>query len=165
MKMILLADVKALGKKGEVVEVAATFDARLSVGAVSPIVRQGADLSVAEKVIGVGRGLGKEADLEMVKELAGLMGAEIGCSRSIAEDYHWMPAESYIGISGAKIKPQIYLTIGVSGQVQHVSGVRDSRIIVAIDKSDTAPIFEAADYGIVGDLYQVVPALIEALKK
>jgi electron transfer flavoprotein alpha subunit len=81
-----------------------------------------------------------------------------------AVDIHWLPASQYIGISGANIKPQLYLSMGVSGQVQHIFGVRDAKVIVAIDRNEKAPIFRAADYGIIGDMYEIVPLLIEALK-
>ncbi|MEL7563311.1 MAG: electron transfer flavoprotein subunit alpha/FixB family protein [Dehalobacterium sp.] len=127
------------------------------------VVREGADLSVAEKVVCVGMGLDKKEDLEMVKSLADAIGAEIGCSRGIAEERHWLPVEQYVGISGANIKPKLYLSLGVSGQIQHVFGVRDSQIIVAIDLNEKAPIFKAADYGIVGSMYEIVPLLIKSL--
>jgi len=135
------------------------------VGGVCPIVRERADLANAEKIICVGRGLSSQSDMKLVEDLAEKIGAEIGCSRSIAEDYHWLPTESYIGLSGQKVKPQLYLSIGISGQVQHIVGARDARVIVAIDKNEKAPIFSAADYGIVGDLYEIVPKLIEKLGK
>jgi electron transfer flavoprotein alpha subunit len=151
------------GRSGETINVEASGEERLSVGGVCPIVRQGADISTADKIVCVGRGLAKQEDMKLIEELAAALGAEIGCSRSVAEDYHWLPVERYIGLSGQKIKPSIYLSVGVSGQVQHIAGVRDSKLIVAVDMNENAPIFEAADYGIVGDLYQVVPLLISAL--
>lgn len=152
------------GRSGTITDIEAAEGERLSVGGVCPIVRQGADISTADKVVCVGRGLGKQEDMKFIEDLAGALGAEIGCSRSIAEDYHWLPVERYIGLSGQKIKPSIYLSVGVSGQVQHIAGVRDAKLIVAVDTNENAPIFEAADYGIVGDLYQVVPLLTAALK-
>lgn len=153
------------GRQGEIVVLNAKTDDRISVSNVCPIVREGADISVADKLVCIGRGLAKKEDMKLAEELAATIGAEIGCTRGIAEDYHWLPAERYIGISGAKIKPSLYISVGVSGQVQHVAGIRDSKIIVAVDTNENAPIFEAADYGIVGDLYEVVPQLTEALKK
>ncbi len=140
-------------------------DSRVSISNVCPIERQGADIAAATRVVCVGRGLNKKEDLALAEALAKVVGAEIGCTRGIAEDYHWLPNERYIGISGQKVKPEIYISMGISGQVQHVVGIRDSKIIVAIDSNEKAPIFEAADYGIVGDLYEVVPLLTEALKK
>ena len=82
----------------------------------------------------------------------------------IAEELNWMPEELYLGISGKKVKPDLYIGVGVSGQIQHVTGIRDSKVIFAINRDENAPIFEAADYGIVGDLYQLVPQLIQELK-
>ena len=153
-------------RSGETVAYKAEIpDDATNVGAVCPIVRERADLAIAEKIVCVGRGLGSQDDMKMAEDLAEKLGAEIGCTRSVAEDYHWLPTESYIGLSGQKVKPQLYISFGVSGQVQHIVGARDSKIIVAIDKNEKAPIFEAADYGIVGDLYDIVPALIEKLGK
>lgn len=154
------------GKQGEITIVeAAAADARVAVSNVCPIERQGVDISTATRVVCVGRGLGKKEDLAIAEQLAQAVGGEIACTRGIAEDYHWLPVERYIGISGQKIKPELYLGVGVSGQVQHVAGIRDSKIIVAIDSNEKAPIFEAADYGIVGDLYEVAPLLAKALNK
>lgn len=153
-------------RTGETVTVAAKIDDRAKmVGDVCPIVRQTADISEAQKVVCVGRGVGKQEDMKLAENLAAKLGAEIGCTRSIAEDYHWLPVESYIGLSGAKTKPELYISFGVSGQIQHVAGIRDSKIIVAIDTNEKAPIFEAADYGIVGDLYEIVPLLTEKIAK
>lgn len=122
------------------------------------------NLNNAETVIGVGRGFGKVENLKYANELASLLGAEIGCSRPVTEDFHWYPEERYIGISGAVIKPNLYFAAGISGQVQHVYGVRDAKTIVAINKNEDAPIFKVADYYIVGDLQEVLPEIINALK-
>lgn len=150
---------------GEIVTVAVQADNRISHIETACLIKSGADLSAAEKVISVGMGLDKEEDLTMVRELAQLIGAEIGCSRGIAEERHWLPVANYIGISGAVIKPALYLGMGVSGQIQHVFGMRDSKVVAAIDKNEKAPIFKAADYGIVGDMYEILPLLISELKK
>lgn len=144
---------------------AANQDSRVTVSNVCPIVREGVDITTAGKIVCVGRGLAKQEDMKMVEELAAAAGAEIGCTRGISEDYHWLPNDRYIGISGQKVKPELYIGMGISGQVQHVVGIRDSKVIVAIDSNEKAPIFEAADYGIVGDLYEVVPLLTAALQK
>lgn len=151
-------------RTGQIEVMSLSVDDSVSVDAVCPISRDGVDLTKADKVVCVGRGLKKQEDMDIVRNLAAVFGAEIGCTRSIAEDYHWMPSESYIGLSGQKIKPQLYFAIGVSGQIQHIAGVRDSATIVAIDSNENAPIFAAADYGIVGDLYQIVPELVETIK-
>ena len=118
----------------------------------------------AETLICVGRGLGKEEDLEMIRELAAALGGEIGCTRSLSSDYHWLEESRMVGISGKRCKPRLCISIGISGQIQHTVGIMGSKIIVAINKDAEAPIFKVADYGIVGDLYQVVPKLIERLK-
>jgi electron transfer flavoprotein alpha subunit len=109
------------------------WDSRISVSEVCPIARQGADISTADRIVCVGRGFGKQEDLQLAEDLAQALGAEIACTRGIAEDCHWLPEERYIGISGQKVKPEIYIAAGVSGQVQHVAGIRDSKVIVAID--------------------------------
>ena len=122
------------------------------------------DLSVAELIVAVGRGI-KEADnIPLIQELASAMGAELAASRPIC-DAGWLPMERQVGSSGQTVGPKLYMAIGISGAIQHLVGMKGSRTIVAINKDPNAPIFEVADYGIVGDLFQVVPALIEALKK
>lgn len=156
--------IKDAGRSGEVIALEVVTEAGMTVGNVCPIIRKGADITTADKLVCVGRGLAKQEDMQLVNELATALGAEIGCTRSIAEDYHWLPNETYIGLSGQRVKPSLYLSLGISGQVQHVAGIRDSKIIVAIDSNEKAPIFAAADYGIVGDLYQVVPLLTAAIK-
>jgi electron transfer flavoprotein alpha subunit len=152
-------------RTGEVVTVDVETEDRVSVADVCPIVREGADISVASRLVCVGRGLAKQEDMKLAQDLAEALGAEISCTRGIAEDYHWLPNDRYIGLSGQKVKPELYLSMGVSGQVQHVAGIRDSKLIVGIDMNENAPIFEAADYGIVGDLYEIVPLLTAAIKK
>ncbi len=121
------------------------------------------NLQAAKKIVGVGRGVGDESDLELCRELAAKMGAELGCTRPIVEEKHWMPKETYIGVSGAMIKPDVYFAIGISGQVQHTVGINKSGVVIAIDKNDAAPIFKGCDYGIVGDLKKIVPAIINML--
>lgn len=122
------------------------------------------DLPSAKRVIGVGRGIAKEEDLEMIRQLAGVMNAEVGCSRPIAEAEKWMPKETYIGVSGLMLSPEVYVAIGISGQVQHTVGMNRSKVVIAINKDKNAAIFGQADYGIVGDLYKIVPALVDQLK-
>ncbi|HFZ8996045.1 TPA: electron transfer flavoprotein subunit alpha [Citrobacter freundii] len=123
------------------------------------------DLSKAKRVIGVGRGLVAQDDLSMVRELAAVLGAEVGCSRPIAEGENWMERERYIGVSGVLLKSDLYLTLGISGQIQHMVGGNGAKVIVAINKDKNAPIFNYADYGLVGDIYKVVPALINQLSR
>ncbi len=121
------------------------------------------DLSKAKRVVGVGRGLAAKDDLAMVRELASVLGAEVGCSRPIAEGENWMERERYVGVSGVLLKSDLYLTLGISGQIQHMVGGNGAKVIVAINKDKNAPIFNYADYGLVGDIYNVVPALIAEL--
>ncbi|OPX94712.1 MAG: Acryloyl-CoA reductase electron transfer subunit beta [Pelotomaculum sp. PtaB.Bin104] len=156
---------EAVSGSAEIEEISIPADNRVSLIETAPIVKQGADLQTAEKVVCVGMAMDKEGDLQMARDLAEAIGAEIGCTRGIAEERHWLPVESYIGISGAIIKPKLYISMGVSGQIQHVFGIRDSQTIVAIDTNEKAPIFKAADYGVVGDMYEVVPLLIKELAK
>lgn len=122
------------------------------------------DLSKAKRVVGVGRGLAAQDDLNMVRELAAVLGAEVGCSRPIAEGENWMERERYIGVSGVLLKSELYLTLGISGQIQHMVGGNGAKVIVAVNKDKNAPIFNYADYGLVGDIYKVVPALIAQLR-
>jgi electron transfer flavoprotein alpha subunit len=125
--------------------------------------RTSIDLTNAERIVGVGRGVATRDDMQIIEGLAATLGAEVGCTRPIAEEEKWLPREAYIGISGAMLSPQVYLAIGLSGQAQHMVGINRSRMIFAINKNKNAPIFKQADYGIVADLYKVVPALAERL--
>ena len=121
------------------------------------------NLAVAKRIVDVGRGLAKEDDLDMCRQLASVLGAEVGCSRPVAENNKWLPKNCYMGITGVQVKPDVIIVLGVSGQVQHIGGINKSRIIVAINKDKAAPIFKNADFGVVGDMYKIVPALIEKL--
>ncbi|MCL2781397.1 MAG: electron transfer flavoprotein subunit alpha/FixB family protein [Actinomycetia bacterium] len=123
----------------------------------------GDGLASADRVVGVGRGLKAKADLALVVDLAAALGAELACSMPIADDYGWLAKERYLGRSGQQVAPRCYLAIGISGTPQHLEGVRGAKVVVAVNSDPGAPIFRRADYGIVGDLYQVVPAITEAL--
>jgi electron transfer flavoprotein alpha subunit len=122
------------------------------------------NLEEAEMLICVGRGVQNRDDLAMIEELADLVGAEIGCTKTPASDWEWFSEERMVGLSGKKCKPKLYISIGISGQIQHTVGVLDSKIIVTVNKDENALMFNIADYGIVGDLYDVVPKLNEKLK-
>lgn len=122
------------------------------------------NLAAARHVVSVGRGIEKEEDLQMIAEFARVLEAETGCTRPIAESEKWMSRERYIGVSGAMLKPDLFVAVGLSGQVQHMVGATSAKTIVAINKDKNAPVFKQADYGIVGDLYEVVPKLAEALR-
>jgi electron transfer flavoprotein alpha subunit len=122
------------------------------------------DLGAAARVVGIGRGLRTQGDLAMIEALAGASKAEVGCSRPVAEGLNWLGKDRYIGVSGQHIAPELYFAIGISGQLQHMVGVRGAKTIVAINSDPSALVFKDADFGLVGDLYQIVPALTEALK-
>jgi electron transfer flavoprotein alpha subunit len=122
------------------------------------------DLGAAELIVSVGRGIKEPENIEMVRKLAEALGAELAASRPIC-DAGWLPMERQVGSSGQTVSPKMYLAVGISGAIQHLVGMKGSRTVVAINKDPNAPIFEIADYGIVGDLFQVVPELTEAVRK
>jgi len=126
--------------------------------------RQAVDLSQAERIVSVGRGIKGQEHLKIAEDLAKALGAEIAASRPIC-DAGWLPMDRQIGSSGQTVAPKLYVALGISGAIQHLVGMKGSRTIVAINKDPEAPIFEIADYGIAGDLFEVVPALIAELKK
>jgi electron transfer flavoprotein alpha subunit len=111
----------------------------------------------------VGRGIKKEENLGLARDLAEVMGAELAASRPIC-DNGWLPMDRQVGSSGQAVAPKLYVALGISGATQHLVGMKTARTIVAINKDPDAPIFEVADYGIVGDLFEIVPALTEAVK-
>lgn len=121
------------------------------------------NLAVAKKVVDVGRGFKEETDVEMCRELASALGAEVGCTRPVAENNGWLPKAVYIGVTGAIIKPDLVMTLASSGQVQHMVGINQAKTIVAINKDENAPIFKSCDFGVVGDVYDVLPKLISKL--
>jgi electron transfer flavoprotein alpha subunit len=122
------------------------------------------DLAAAERIVAAGRGIANEGDLEMLKDLARGLGAEVAASRPVC-DNGWLPMDRQVGSSGQTVAPKLYVAVGVSGAIQHLVGMKGSKTIVAINRDPDAPIFEVADYGIVGDLYEIVPALVEELNK
>ena len=122
------------------------------------------DLSGAELIVSVGRGIKEAENIALVQKLADALGAELAASRPIC-DAGWLPMERQVGSSGQTVAPKMYMAVGISGAIQHLVGMKGSRTVVAINKDPDAPIFEVADYGIVGDLFQVLPELIEAVQK
>jgi electron transfer flavoprotein alpha subunit len=126
--------------------------------------KQAVDLSQAERIVSVGRGIKEQANIALAQKLAEALGAEIAASRPIC-DAGWLPMERQVGSSGQTVAPKLYLALGISGAIQHLVGMKGASTIVAINKDPDAPIFEVADYGIVGDLFEIVPAIIEAVKK
>jgi electron transfer flavoprotein alpha subunit len=121
------------------------------------------DLTAADIIVSVGRGIKEAENIEIVQKLATALGAELAASRPIC-DNGWLPMERQVGSSGQTVAPKLYVAVGISGAIQHLVGMKGSKTIVAINKDPEAPIFEVADYGIVGDLFQVIPAIVEALK-
>lgn len=127
-------------------------------------VKQEVDLSKAERIVSIGRGIKKPENLDLMKELAAALDAEMAASRPVCDD-GWLPLDRQIGSSGQTVAPKLYLAVGISGAIQHIVGMKNADTIVAINKDPHAPIFDIADYGVVGDLFEVVPALIEAVKE
>ena len=126
---------------------------------------EGINVEDAQIIVSCGRGLKKKEDIKLISELADILkGRTVGCSRPIAADLKWLSEDHWIGLSGHKVKPKLYIACGISGQIQHIAGMRDSGVIVAINKDPEALIFKSADYGIVGDLYEVLPKLTNAIK-
>jgi electron transfer flavoprotein alpha subunit len=126
--------------------------------------RQAVDLSQAERIVAVGRGIKAQEHISLGERLAATLGAQLAASRPIC-DSGWLPMERQVGSSGQTVAPKLYLALGISGAIQHVVGMKGARTIVAINKDADAPIFEIADYGIVGDLFEIVPAMIAELEK
>ena len=126
--------------------------------------KQAVDLSQAERIVAVGRGIKGQEHLPVARKLAEALGAELAASRPIC-DSGWLPMERQIGSSGQTVAPKLYVALGISGAIQHVVGMKGSRTIVAVNKDADAPIFEVADYGIAGDLFEIVPAIVAELQK
>jgi electron transfer flavoprotein alpha subunit len=123
----------------------------------------GASLERARAVVDVGQGVRDSDDLTMVRDVAGVFQAEIGCSRPVSCDRNWLP--DWIGLSGAKVKPDLCLTLGISGAIQHVVGIRESRVVAAVNMDKEAAVFTQADIGVVADLYEFIPTLLERLQE
>jgi electron transfer flavoprotein alpha subunit len=150
-----------------VTEVAVTVDAaaiRQKPEAPFQEAKQAVDLSQAERIVAVGRGIKSQEHIALAEKLAQAMRAEVAASRPIC-DNGWLPMERQIGSSGQTVAPKLYVALGISGAIQHLVGMKGARTIVAINKDADAPIFEVADYGIVGDLFEIVPALTAELEK
>jgi electron transfer flavoprotein alpha subunit len=150
-------------RPAEVVEIAA--DARVTLISREPLPRGEVDLADADRLVCVGMGVRAEADLALVGELAEALGAPVACTRPVAEDRGWLPSDRYVGISGRHVSPRLYLGLGVSGQVQHAVGMRGSSVVVTVNSDEHAPAVTDADHAVVADLYQVVPALVAALRR
>ena len=126
--------------------------------------KQAVDLTQAEIIVAVGRGIKAPENLELANQLAGALGGEVGASRPVC-DSGWLPMDRQIGSSGQTVAPKLYVALGISGAIQHMVGMKGSRTVVAVNKDKEAPIFEVATYGVVGDLFEIVPPLTEEIKK
>jgi electron transfer flavoprotein alpha subunit len=126
--------------------------------------KQAVDLTQAEIIVSVGRGIKEQKNIELAKQLAEALGGELAASRPIC-DSGWLPMDRQIGSSGQTVAPKLYLALGISGAIQHIVGMKGARTIIAINKDSEAPIFEIADYAVVGNLFDIVPPLIEEVKK
>jgi electron transfer flavoprotein alpha subunit len=153
------------GREGLVRELPASQAAAVKVLERKVRTRETRDITEARVVVAVGRGFEKAEDLSLARQLADALGGEIGCTRPISEENHWLPEELCIGLSGIQVKPDLYVGLGISGQIQHVTGIRNAKVITAVNRDENAPIFGVADFGIAGDLYDAVPKLIAELQK
>jgi electron transfer flavoprotein alpha subunit len=152
-------------KKGEVVAAALSLKApRTRVVERRGKAGEAVNLEEAEAIVCIGRGLEKKEDLGVVEDMAKALGAEIGCTKSLSTDWEWLSEDRLVGLSGKKVSPRLCVSVGISGQIQYTVGIRGARIAVAINKDENAPIFTMSDYGIVGNLYEVLPRLTAKLK-
>ncbi|MEM4303701.1 MAG: electron transfer flavoprotein subunit alpha/FixB family protein [Candidatus Caldarchaeum sp.] len=164
---------KNTAELGEVVEkkpLAEKFDVSVSAPAVEFLEfikpeTAHVELEKADFIVAVGRGFKKKEDLAMAEELARLIGAEVGCSRPISGDLRWLSDDRHIGLSGKRVRPKLYVALGISGQVQHLVGMRDSRTVVAVNIDPNAPIAAESDYFFVADIYKILPLTIQLLKE
>ncbi len=153
-------------RKGEITKKQITPEKSQSkIVKVQELKTEGVNVEDADIIVSCGRGFKNKEDIKLVEELAAVLkGHTVGCSRPIAADMNWLSEDHWIGLSGHKVKPKLYIAAGISGQIQHIAGMRDSGVIVAVNKDPEALIFKSADYGIVGDLYEVLPKLTSAIK-
>ena len=153
-----------LERTGEVIELTVELDEpKVTVVEIREKTLSDADLENASVIVSAGRGFKAQEDLTLLNELAEILGAQIGCTRPISADLGWM--DDWVGISGKKVKPSLYVACGISGTIQHVAGIRDSQIIISINNDENANIHGMSDYSLIGDIYEVVPALAKALKE
>lgn len=156
-------EAKCCGSAPAIRELAVNCSEGLSLVGTSALEASTVNLAAAKRVVGAGRGLVSADNIPALEKLAGLLGAEIGCTRPAAEEENWFPKERYIGVSGCMLKPNLYLAIGISGQIQHMVGVNQANVIFSIDKNENAPIVSQSDYCLIGDVSSVLPAIIEQL--
>ncbi len=154
----------ATGGSAPVEEVAATPIDTVRVVETLPSTHEAVDLGKAPRIVAVGRGVKAKDDLALVEALAAALRAEIACSRPLAEGLEWFTHDRYVGVTGQHVSPELYVAIGISGQLQHTVGARSAGVVVAINTDKDCPYFKEADFAVLGDLYKIVPALTEALR-
>ena len=153
------------GRKGKTRELPSPPPSAVRVLERKPKEKVAKDITEARVIVCAGRGFDKKEDLALARELADALGGELGATRPLTEEMHWLPEDLCIGLSGVQVKPELYVGLGVSGQIQHMTGVRGAKVVCAVNRDENAPIFALSDFGIVGNLYEVVPKIIEELKK
>lgn len=153
------------GRQGRTRELPAPPPSAVKIIERKPKEKVARDITEARVIVCAGRGFDKKEDLALARELADALGGELGATRPLTEEVHWLPEDLCIGLSGVQVKPELYVGLGVSGQVQHMTGVRGAKVVCAVNRDENAPIFALSDFGIVGNLYEVVPKILEALKK
>jgi electron transfer flavoprotein alpha subunit len=152
--------------RGSIRELAVTLPPpRVRTQATSPRARSAVDVTKAEVIVAAGRGVKKVEDLALLDKLAGVLGGVLAGSRPLTGDVDWLPTDRRIGLSGQTVKPNLYIACGISGQIEHIAGMKGARTVVAINNDPKAPIHAEADYSIIGDLYQIVPAFLEACER
>jgi len=153
------------GRQGKTRELPSPPPSALRILERKPKEKVAKDITEARVIVCAGRGFDKKEDLALARELAGALAGELGATRPLTEEMHWLPEDLCIGLSGVQVKPELYVGLGVSGQIQHMTGVRGAKVVCAVNRDENAPIFALSDFGIVGSLYEVVPKLIAELKK
>jgi electron transfer flavoprotein alpha subunit len=153
------------GRQGKARELPAPPASAVRIIEKKPKEKVAKDITEARVIVCAGRGFDKKEDLGLARQLADALGGELGATRPLTEEVHWLPEDLCIGLSGVQVKPELYVGLGVSGQVQHMTGVRGAKVVCAVNRDENAPIFPLSDFGIVGNLYDVVPKLIAELKK
>ena len=153
------------GRQGKTRELPAPPPSAVRILEKKPKEKVAKDISEARVIVCAGRGFDRKEDLALARELADALGGELGATRPLTEEVHWLPEDLCIGLSGVQVKPELYVGLGVSGQIQHMTGVRGAKVVCAVNRDENAPIFALCDFGIMGSLYEVVPKLIAELKK
>jgi electron transfer flavoprotein alpha subunit len=153
------------GRQGKTRELPAPPPSAVKIVERKPKEKVAKDITEARVIVCAGRGFDKKEDLTLARQLADALGGELGATRPLTEEVHWLPEDLCIGLSGVQVKPDLYVGLGVSGQVQHMTGVRGAKVVCAVNRDENAPIFALSDFGIVGNLYEVVPKIVEELKK